>query len=89
MSMITRIRAYYRAKRMKAEAGRYFDGMVHSCCRVSANNPDLAFAIHRVGLFGTPEIELIRRPDDVLLHEKGDYVTVKDGYAYELKKEAV
>ena len=41
-----RIRAYYRMKAIAANSGRYFDGIVHNCCRVSAANNGLAFAIH-------------------------------------------
>ena len=84
-----RIRAYYRAKSMKANTGRYFDGIVHNCCRVSANNNDLAFAIHRVGVFGGPVIEQIARPENVSLSETDDCVIVKDGQVYQLKREVI
>ena len=84
-----RIRAYYRAKSMKANTGRYFDGIVHNCCRVSANNNDLAFAIHRVGVFGGPVIEQIQRPENVSLSETDDCVIVKDGFVYHLTREQI
>ena len=80
---------YYRGKNIKANTGRYFDGIVHNCCRVSAANNNLAFAIHRVGVFGGPVIEQIARPDDVKLSESDDCVIVKDGYVYHLTKEAI
>ena len=51
-----RIIAFYRGKSIKSNTGRYFDGIVHNCCKVSAANNDLAFAIHRVGVFGGPVI---------------------------------
>ena len=84
-----RIIAFYRGKSIKSNPGRYFDGIVHNCCKVSAANNDLAFAIHRVGVFGGPVIEQIPRPDAVQLSEEDDCVIVKDGYVYYLKREAV
>lgn len=84
-----RIIAFYRGKSIKSNSGRYFDGIVHNCCKVSAANNDLAFAIHRVGVFGGPVIEQIPRPDVVQLSEEDDCVIVKDGYVYYLKREAV
>lgn len=80
------IYAYYRAKYIKANTGRYFDGIVHNCCRLSAANNALAFAIHRVGVFGGPVIEQITRPQIVQLSETDDCVIVKDGYVYELTR---
>ena len=84
-----RIIAFYRGKSIKSNSGRYFDGIVHNCCKVSAANNDLAFAIHRVGVFGGPVIEQIPRPDVVQLSEEDDCVIVKDGYVYYLKREAI
>ena len=84
-----RIIAFYRGKSIKSNTGRYFDGIVHNCCKVSAANNDLAFAIHRVGVFGGPVIEQIPRPDVVQLSEEDDCVIVKDGYVYYLKREAI
>ena len=84
-----RIIAFYRGKSIKSNTGRYFDGIVHNCCKVSAANNDLAFAIHRVGVFGGPVIEQIARPDDVKLSESDDCVIVKDGFVYHLTKEAI
>lgn len=84
-----RIKAYYRMKAIEANAGRYFDGIVHNCCRVSANNNGLAFAIHRRGVFGGPVIEQIARPDNVQLSESDDCVIVKDGFVYHLTREQI
>ena len=84
-----RIIAFYCGKSIKSNTGRYFDGIVHNCCKVSAANNDLAFAIHRVGVFGGPVIEQIPRPDVVQLSEEDDCVIVKDGYVYYLKREAI
>lgn len=84
-----KILAYYRGKALKANSGRYFDGIVHNCCRISAANNALAFAIHRVGVFGGPVIEQIERPDPVKLSESDDCVIVKDGFVYHLTKETI
>ena len=84
---MNRILAYYRAKALKANAGRYYDAMVHNCARVSANNGDLAFAVHRRGVFGGPVVEQIQRPGTVQLSESDDCVIVKDGNVYELRRE--
>lgn len=73
-----------RAIRMRGEVRNYYDGVVHNCCRVSKVNNSLAFAIHKVGVFGGPVIEQIARPDVVQLSEKDKCVVVKDGHAYEL-----
>ena len=71
---------------IRREAEASFAGAVHNCCRVSANNHSLAFAIHR-SVKGYPRIEQIKRPDVVALCESDDCVVVKDGYMFELKKE--
>ena len=84
-----RIVAYYRSKALKANSGRYFNGIVHNCCRVSAANNELAFVVHRVGVFGGPVIEQIARPENVQISETDDCVVVKDGYVYHLTKEAI
>ena len=70
---------------LKREAAYKFTGVVHNCCNVSANNHDLAFVIRR-SVLGYPMVEQIKRPNDVMLHEGGDYVIVKDGYVYELTR---
>ena len=76
-----------RAIRVKSEVNAYYHGTVHNCARVSAVNKTLSFAVHRVGIFGGPEVEQITRPDVVSLCESDDCVVVKDGYMFELKKE--
>lgn len=78
---------YNRARRTKKEAELYYEGAVHNCARVSAVNKTLAFAVHRVGVFGGPVIERIERPNIVELSETDRCVIVKDGLAYELKRE--
>lgn len=70
----------------RREIAAMFDGIVHNCCRVSGNNHQLAFVIHR-SVKGYPRVESLRRPDIVQLSETDDCVIVKDGYVYELKKE--
>ena len=87
MEVIRHRKESKRATFLRAECSRKFAGVVHNCCRVSANNHKVAFAIHR-SVFGYPMVEQIERPNDVMLHEKGDCVVVKDGYAYELTKRA-
>ena len=81
------LRVYQRARRIKAEANLYYNGTVHNCARVSAVNKSLAFAIHRVGIFGGPVIEQIDRPKVVSLSELDRCVIVRDGLVYELKSE--
>ena len=79
---------YFRAKRVKDDTALRFDGIVHNCCGVSGNNHQLAFIIHREGVFGYPRVEQIQRPQDVTLSESDNCVVVKDGYAYELRRAA-
>ena len=76
-----------RAIRVKSEVNAYYHGTVHNCARVSEVNNTLSFAVHRVGIFGGPEVEQISRPDIVQLSETDRCVIVKDGYVYELRKE--
>ena len=88
--MMGRISTYLVRQRelmIRREAEASFAGAVHNCCRVSANNHSLAFAIHR-SVKGYPRIEQIKRPDVVALCESDDCVVVKDGYMFELKKES-
>lgn len=77
-----------RAVRTKSEVNAYYYGTVHNCARVSAVNNTLSFAVHRIGIFGGPEVEQITRPDIVQLSEVDKCVIVKDGMVYELKREA-
>ena len=65
------------------------DGIVHNCCRVSAANKELAFVVHRVGVFGGPVIEQIARPENVQISETDDCVVVKDGRVYQLTWEEI
>lgn len=76
-----------RAARIKSEVNAYYYGTVHNCARVSAVNKTLSFAVHRVGIFGGPEVEQITRPEIVQLSETDRCVIVKDGYVYELRRE--
>jgi hypothetical protein len=87
--MMGRISTYLVRQRelmIRREAEASFAGAVHNCCRVSANNHSLAFAIHR-SVKGYPRIEQIKRPEVVALCESDDCVVVKDGYMFELRKE--
>lgn len=80
------IRAIWRLRRIKAEVPGIFDGAVHNCAKVSALNHSLAFVIQKVGVFGGPKVEQIKRPVAVSLSETDACVIVKDGCAYELSK---
>ena len=82
------LRIYFRAKRLKDETALKFDGVVHNCCKISENNPKLAFIVYRIGVFGHPMVEQITRPNDVKISEDDNFVVVKDGYAYELRRAA-
>ena len=82
------IRGYFARKRdeiKRREIAAMFDGAVHNCCKVSDNNHQLAFVVHR-SVKGYPRVESLRRPDIVQLSENDDCVIVKDGYVYELTK---
>lgn len=79
--------AIWRAKNLKADTQRRYEATAYHCAKVSKLNHDLAFAVHKVGIFGGPEVEQISRPDAVCLSEKDDCVIVKDGFVYQLKKE--
>ena len=78
--------AVKRAKAIKRETEMYFHAQVHHCCRVSANNHDIAFLVERVGVFGGPKVMQIDRPKIVGLLEIHNYVIIKDGYVYELTR---
>ena len=83
---IKRMLTVKRAKAIKREAEMYFYAQVHHCCRVSANNHDIAFIVERVGIFGGPKVQQIDKPKIVVLSEINNFVIVKDGYVYELTK---
>lgn len=85
MDVFKKSRERRRIDYLRADCKRVFNGVVHNCCKVTANNHKVAFAIRR-SVFGFPMVEQIDRPNDVMLHEKGDWVVVKDGYVYELTK---
>lgn len=85
MDAIRRIRQNKREEYLRAEAKRAFNGVIHNCCKVSANNHKVAYAIYR-SVFGFPRVEQIERPKNVDLSEKDDCVIVKDGYVYELTR---
>lgn len=78
----------YRAGRIRSESARYFDGVVHNCCRISANNKDLSFVVFRVGIFGGPRTEQIDKPREVVLSENDNCVIVKEGFAYQLTRQS-
>ena len=75
----------WRAVNIRANAGRYFDGVVHNCCKVSANNHNLSYVVYK-SVQGYPRVESIDRPEVVELSELDNCVIVKDGYVYELTK---
>ena len=84
--IINRSKANRRAKKITDLARNAFWSAVYGCQTVSHFNTGLAFAVRRVGAFGFPEIDVIPRPSDVVLHESVDCIIVKDGYYYELDK---
>ena len=85
-NILNRSKANQRAKKISEMARGAFNSAVYGCQIVSHYNTGLAFVIRRIGAFGFPEIEIIPRPADVILHESGDCVVVKDGYYFELDK---
>ena len=84
-----KLRAIWRLRLIKADAQRYYEATAYHLAKASRINHDLSYEVHKVGIFGGPRIEPIRRPEDVRLYEKGDYVVIKDGCIYRLTKEAV
>lgn len=84
--IMNRIQAHQRAKKNTNLARNAFWSGVYCCQTISRINTGLAFVVRRVGAFGFPEIEVIPRPADVILHESVDCIVVKDGYYYELDK---
>lgn len=85
MDVFKKSRERRRMDYLRAECKRMFNGVVHNCCNVSANNHDLAFVIRR-SVLGYPMVEQIARPRNVSLSETDNCVIVKDGYAYELTR---
>lgn len=61
-----------------------FNRAAYSCANVSRVNRSLAFVIDRITAFDFPEIQQIKRPDNVVITEKSNCVVVKDGSIYEL-----
>lgn len=70
---------------LRKEADSYFMAQAEHCCRVSANNHRIAFRIER-SVCGYPMVEIIERPETVVLTELDNCVIIKDGFMYELKK---
>ena len=85
MDAIKKVRNRKKLEYLKAEVRRKFDGVVHNCCKVSANNHKIAFVIYR-SVLGYPMLEQIDWRDNVVLSDKDNCVIVKDGYVYELTK---
>lgn len=84
-------RAYpvaYRTRRIQKDAASYYDGMLRHCAYVSKELNQLSFAITKDS-FGYPKIRLVQRSDDVKLYESDNCVIVKDGFFYEMTKEAI
>ena len=76
----------WRAKCAKADAQRYYDATAYHLAKVSNINHNLSYIVHKVGIFGGPQIEPIERLDNVNISENDDCVIIKDGYVYELTK---
>lgn len=90
MELINCIKRYIaeeRAKMRKREIEYCFVGIVHNCCKVSANNHNLSYVVYK-SVQGYPRVESIDRPEVVELSELDNCVIVKDGYVYELTKRA-
>ena len=79
--------AKYRLNTIRIATRNYYDSIVRHCCGVTKVSDDIAFIVHRSGVFGGPVVERIRKPETVILSDRDDYVIVMDGYVYELKKE--
>lgn len=86
MDVFKKSRERRRIDYLRAECKRVFDGMVHKCCGITRNNPQITYVIHR-SVLGYPRVEVEpKRLNDVTLHESDNCVIVQDGYAYELTK---
>ncbi len=77
----------FRAKAIKANTEEYYHGVVHNFAMVSRVNNSLAFTIHRKGVFGSPVVKQIDRPKVVSLSDTDNYVIIRDGYVYDLRRE--
>jgi len=86
-----KIKALWRLSCAKSDAQRFYEATAYHLAKASAVNHDLAYALHKVGIFGGPRIEILDRRylDDVVLHEKENCVIIKDGFIYRLTREAV
>lgn len=86
MDVFKKSRERRRIDYLRVECKRVFDGMVHKCCGITRNNPQITYVIHR-SVLGYPRVEVEpKRLNDVTLHESDNCVIVQDGYAYELTK---
>lgn len=56
------------------------------CKRITSADDTKAYAIYRDGVFGSPILKEISKPDNVVLSENENRIIVKDGYVYELTK---
>ena len=81
--------AKWRAKKASADARSRYYGAVHCCRQLSLLDNSFAFEIRQKGVFGSPDICQIRRPEYITISEYDDCVVIKDGKVYELKKEAI
>lgn len=84
-----KIKALWRLRLIKADAQRFFEATAYHLAKVSNINHDLSYVVHKVGIFGGPQIEPIERLDNVNISENDDCVIIKDGFIYRLTKEAV
>lgn len=73
-----------RAQRIAAISEDSFNRAIRSCADISGYNHSLCFIVHKIGAFGSPDIEQIDRPQEVTLWEGADFVIIKDGKVYEL-----
>lgn len=86
MDVFKKSRERRRIDYLRAECKRVFNGMVHKCCGITRNNPQITYVIHR-SVLGYPRVEVEpKRLNDVTLHESDNCVIVQDGYAYELTR---
>ena len=84
--LIKLLRKIWRAQRIAAISEDSFNRAIRSCANVSECNPSLCYLVHKIGAFGSPEIEQIDRPEVVTIWEGADFVVIKDGKIYELTK---
>lgn len=78
------IRTMLRAQRISVITEQSFKAAVRSCADVSGYNHSLSFIVHKIGVFGSPDIEQIDRPHLVTIWEGADFVVIKDGKIYEM-----